>query len=344
MREPDLQPYLERLEQLPFVRSARVVAGRHRVRDWALDAIVQLETPDGSVDLPVQYRGTTMSATIAEQVRLVSSRVPGLLALAPVVASGHAENLAAAAVNFLDLAGNCHVRIGDRYIARIEGRRPESRAPGEKALRGPAYRVLCALLAKPTLVDATARELAAESGGVSPQTANDVRHRLVARGPLVATRSGLQWAPDGYQSALELFLGGFPTLLPALTLGRFRARARTPEEVEESLRPGLEAVGRWRWGGAAGAWHVTRFYRGDHTLIYFDDPDRAALAQLPLVSDTRGNVTLRRVPAPAALHGQTPETVHPALLYADLLAEGNSRARDAAADIHAAFLTEGARS
>ena len=343
MREPDLQPYLERLEQLPFVRSARVVARMHRVRDWELDAIVQLTTPDGSVELPVEHKATTMNATIAEQVRVVSSSVPGLLVLAPVVASGHGEQLAAAGVNFMDLAGNCHMRIGDRYIARIQGRRPESRAPGEKALRAPAYRVICALLAKPDSVDATARQLAAESGGVSPQTANDVRHRLVARGLLVGTRRGLEWEPGGYQGALELFLGGFPTLLPALALGRFRARARTPEAVEESLRPGLEAVGRWRWGGGAGAWHLTGFYRGDHTLVYFDDPDPAALARLPLIPDTSGNVTLRRVPAPAVLHGRTPDTVHPALLYADLLAEGNSRARDAAAEIHAKFLSEETR-
>lgn len=330
MAHPDLRPYLERLTHLPFVSGARVASP---------DA-VQLTTPDGPVELPFLHRGSVMNAALVEHAKVMIAHLPGLLVLAPVVGSVQGDTLAAAGVNFVDLAGNCHLRIGDRYMAWIQGRRPEGRAPGEKALRTPAYQVFCALLAQPDLIHATARVLAAASGGVSPQTANDVRHRLVARGPLSRARRGLQWSTGGYQSVLELFLGGFPTLLPSLTLGRYRGRGRTPDEVEAALRPALDAVGDWRWGGAAAAWRLTGFYRGDHTLVYFREPDAAALASLPLIPDAGGNITLRRAPATAALSGRTPDTVSPALVYADLLAEGNSRAHEAAAEIHRRFLTE----
>lgn len=328
MADPELRPYLDRLAQLPFAVA---------VQATSTDA-VRLTTPEGSTDLPVLYRGSVLNAALVEHVKVMAERRTGLLVLAPVIGSIQGEALAAAGVNFVDLAGNCHVRLGDRYIAWVQGRRAAPRAPGEKALRGPAYQVFAALLARPELVSATARALAEAAGGVSPQTANDVRHRLEARGLLLRARGEPTWAKGGYQALLELFVAGFPTLLPGLTVGRYRARSRNPEEVEAALAPALNAVGDWRWGGAAAAWRLTGFYRGDTTLVYLRDPQPTALAALPLIPDGSGNVILRRAPATAALEGHTPDTVHPTLVYADLLLEGNTRAQEAAAEIHRRFV------
>lgn len=328
MAEPDLRPYLDRLARLPFVRAVHL---------HSKDA-VGLTTPEGQTDLPVLYRGSVLNAALVEHMKVTATHRPGLLVLAPVIGSTPGEALAAAGVNFVDLAGNCHVRLGDRYFAWVQGRRAEQRAPGEKALRGPAYRVFAALLAKPELVSATARSLAEAAGGVSPQTANDVRHRLEARGLLLRTRGGATWANGGYRAMLELFVAGFPTLLPGLGLGRYRARGRNPEEVEAALAPALSRVGDWRWGGAAAAWRLTGYYRGDATLVYLRDPDATALSALPLIPDASGNVIVRRAPATAALEGHTPDTVHPTLVYADLLLEGNTRAREAAGEIHRRFV------
>lgn len=341
MRTTDarLRPYLDELERLPFVRRAQSVDGQGGSRT---PAFVSLATPDGTTTVPVELTASHLTAAAAEHVKVLAGERPGLLLLAPAIGSDLGEELAAAGVNFMDLAGNCSVRLGDRYIARIQGRRLQRRAPAEKALRAPAYRVLCALLAKPDLVGAPARALAAAAGGVSPQTANDVRHRLVARRFLLPSRDRWLWAPDGYQGGLELFVGGFSTLLPSLTVGRYRARGKTTDEVEASIRPGLDAVGDWRWGGAAGAWRVTGLYRGDQVVVYIRDPQPTGIANLPLIPAADGNVTLRRPPALAAFEGPAPDTVHPVLLYADLLAEGNSRAHEAAAEIHRVLLARAA--
>ena len=46
-----------------------------------------------------------------------------------------------------------------------------------------------------------------------------------------------------------------------------------------------------------------------------------------------------RSPGALAFRSPHPETVHPLLVYADLLAEGHDRAREAAAELSARFLT-----
>ncbi len=186
----------------------------------------------------------------------------------------------------------------------------------------------------PSLVGATVRQIAAAAGGASPQTAADVRHGLLARGVLHEARPTLGWAPGGFQRALDLFLAGFGAMAPSGLLGNYRARPREPEAVEAALIPALPHVGDWRWGGGAGAYRLMGHDRGNHTLIYVRQADAAAPARLPLIPDATGNVTIRQIPASAALDGATPDTVHPALLYADLMAEGNERAREAAAEVH----------
>jgi hypothetical protein len=248
-----VRPYLAQLERLPFVRRAEV---RRVGRDEAargLDGAVQLTTPTGKVRLGMEVKRTHLTRAVAEHVVQRAAGEGDLIVMAPSVGRELADFFVQHRVNFVDLAGNCFVRLGDQYLAQIEGRRAEARAPTERALRAPAYRVLFALVADPELVHATARALAEAAGGVSPQTANDVRARLLGGGVLVKTRGGMEWVPGRRREALEMFLRGFSMLMPGLVVGRFRARQRTPEAVEADLAPRLAELGEWRWGGGAGA-------------------------------------------------------------------------------------------
>lgn len=337
VREAQLEPFLVHLSRLPFARSVEVA----RAADKGVDGLLRLTTPTGVVELPIEVKRTHLTRPIAEHLIRLAGAHPNLLLMAPTVGRELAEFFVQHRVNFVDLAGNCFVQIGDQYIARIHGQRAEVRPPAEKALRAPAHHVLFALLADPQLVHATARALAQAAGGVSPQTANDVRARLLATGVLVKTRGGLRWVPGKRKQAFDLFLLGFPMLIPVLTVGQFRAKQHTAEAIEADLAPRLDALGEWRWGGGAGAARLTGYYRGDRTIIYTRDPDPAAVRQLPLVPDVRGDVVLLRAPGPLAFEGPKADVVHPLLVYADLLNEGDDRAREAAAEIYDAYLAEG---
>lgn len=326
-----LEPYLEQLERLPFVKRAREVSKRSAKGALVTDALVALTTPAGVKQLPIELKRSHLSRAVAEHLVTVAAHKTGLLVLAPAVGAQLGELFTRENVNFMDLAGNCHVRIGNAFLARVQGQQAVVRAPGARPLRGPAYRVLFALLADRELIHATTRTLAEASGGVSPQTASDMRARLIADRAVLNTRTGLKWAPGGRKQALDLFLFASSQLLPSFELGRFRAKQRDPLQLEAELSPLLSAQGEWRWGGGAAANRMTGYYRGDQTVIYVADARSKWAQKLPLVPDPAGNVVLLRTIGPLAFNAPEPNCVHPLLVYVDLLGESHERAREAAA-------------
>ena len=337
----DLEPYLEQLLRLPFVRGARVAELEPRRPERHLDAVVAIQTPAGEKLLPVEHKRSFLVRGIAEHLVSLAGSIPGLIVLTPGVGRAIGDLFSQSGVNFIDLAGNCSLRIGEQYYARLQGNRRPPVHPAERGMRAPAHRVLFALLVQPELVGAPDRELAAAAGRASPQTANYLRKRLVISGHVLASRSSHQWAPEGRRQATELWLAGFATtLFPNLSIGRFRASVHDVGQVEAMLESGLKDGASWRWGGGAAAHRLTGYYRGDQTLLYFADPPPSPARQLRLVPDAGGDVRLARSPGPLAFSGPNRATVHPLLVYADLIGEGHERARDAAAEVRRRFLPD----
>jgi hypothetical protein len=336
----DLEPYLERLRALPFVRAAEVDLLEPRVRGRMLDASIALETLTKTVRLPVELKRGHLAMETVEQLLHMAAGLPDLLLCAPVVGRGIAARLVDAGVNFIDLAGNCHIRIGDRYLARVQGEPALRPLPSERALRFAGYRVLFALLAAPELATSNVRAIAEAAGGVSLGTAAGTRAHLLERGALVESARRTRWAPGGWKATRDELLAGFSTtLIPPLVLGRFRARERDVRPLERRLEAELPA-GRWRWGGGAACERLTHHFRGDRTTIYLDETAAVEVSPraLALVADPRGPVALVRRPGPVAFQSPQPATVHPLLAYADLLAEGDERARDGAREMYDAHL------
>jgi hypothetical protein len=108
--------------------------------------------------------------------------------------------------------------------------------------------------------------------------------------------------------------------------------------IEESIGKRLGDVRSWRWGGGAGAHRLTSYYRGPRTVIYFASVPPAPARKLGRAPSADGDVWLARSPGPAAFTGTDDRCVHPLLVYADLLAEADDRARDAAAELRTRFL------
>lgn len=333
-----LDPWLDRLRELPFVRAAKLVAPARTGRPQA-DAVVALKTPTGTFRCPCELRTSHLSREVAERLVQRGHEVPGLLLLAPQVGRNLGDLFTRANLNFVDLAGNCHVRLGDRYLARIQGQPAVRAAPVDKGMRAASYAALLALLIEPDLVNATTRALAAQAGGISPQTAADLRARLVDQGLVLRVRRRHRWAPAGLRHALDLWLAGWSaTLFPRLLVGRFRARERDVAALEPRLADALADGTPWRWGGGAAVARLTGHYRGDRTVVYLEDPPADLASRLRLVPDAVGPVLLVRTPGPLAFRSPDPATVHPLLVYADLLAEAHERAREAAGEVHARFL------
>ncbi len=226
------------------------------------------------------------------------------------VGCGLGDLFARERVNFVDLSGNCFVRVGDQYLARVQG---VSKAPVDaaaKSMRAPSYAALLALLLDAVLLDASVRAIGAEAA-VSPQTASDLRARLVEQGLVLRARGHHRWSPTGRRRALDPWLAGrASTLRPHLLVGRFRAKETTPAALEARLADALRGS-TWRWGGGAASQGLTGFYRGAQTALYVEGATTELARRLALVPDRAGSVERLRSPCPAAMRGSNEETVHP---------------------------------
>jgi hypothetical protein len=338
--EAELGHYLARLREIPFVRKLRVERSNPQRQG---DLVLTVDTPtERGLHFVIELKRAHLTREVADRLLHLRKRAGGELFLfAPVVGRELAELFAREHLNFVDLAGNCRIDIGGRYMAYVEGRRPESKGSANRALRAPTYRVLFALLARPDLSQATARVLAGAAGNVSPQTAIDARVRLIERGFLVGSKRAPKWAPGGWKAALDLFVSGFSaTLRPSLAIGRYRAKERSVEHLEMELALHLNSniAGRWGWGGGAASKRLTGHFRGDTTVVYVERAPSNVAKVLGLLPDAAGAIALLRTPGPAVFQSPRPDTVHPLLAYADLLVEEDQRSREAAAEIHERFL------
>jgi hypothetical protein len=335
-QEAELQPYVDRLLAIPFVRKVRAVppsATAKRPFDYELE----LQTPTGKQRISFELKKSHLSRVMAEQIvtSQKSNRNPFLI-LAPSVGSVLGELLEREHVMFLDLAGNCHLDLDGKYIARVQGRKAVARPSADKGMRAPAYRVLFALLAEPARVTNSVRALA-EAAGVSRQAALDIRHRLARLGVLIQTRSGFRWVAGRHKEAIDMFVTGYlTTLRPELVLGRFRTRDSEPPALEARF---VSEMGRndLRWGGAAAAHRMTGHYRGGHTVIHVMELP-GNMRKLQAIPDRAGPLELVMPPGLLGMRGVTEDTAHPLLVYAELLAEGNERAREAAQEVAARWL------
>jgi len=146
-------------------------------------------------------------------------------------------------------------------------------------------------------------------------------------------------------------------LRPRLLIGYYRAAEKDPKELERRIERALELPGEtqpdiqwtddwagrentWAWGGTAAAFRLTGHYRGDQTVLHMDHPPADFARRLQLLPARTGELALLAAPGPLAYEGATLKTVHPLLVYAELLAGRDDRAREVAAEVRTRFLRD----
>jgi hypothetical protein len=330
--------YLANLRSLPFVRRASLLAGRSR-RRGAGDAVLELTTPLGPRKLRVEEKGSHLTLAVARDLlaRVASHPAPPLMLFAPYVSVEMAGLLVPHGINFVDRAGNCHLDLGGRYVAHIEGRRLKRPLDAQGGMRAPGFRLIFALLVQPELLNSPAREIA-RAAGVSLGTASNVLRRLEHDRVVVRTRSRRHLVrPD---DLVERWIAGYAeTLRPRLFAGRYQTLDEDPPRLEDRVAGLLGPHQTWAWGGAAAAFRLTRQYRSDETILHLARPSDDLPRRLNALPHTAGRLIVLGVPGPLAFRGQVPHTVHPLLIYTELVLTGSDRARQAASELRERFLT-----
>lgn len=323
----NLDQYADALRSLPFVESVRLTP-HVTLRERRLDAVADLELIDGTTTtLNVELKTSHLGSKAAHYLReTMGPDTQGWILAAPYVSTPLGVSLERLGINFVDREGNCHVRIGNRFLARMQGAALPKPPARSKEMRAPAYQVMFSLLAAPELVSATQREIAA-AAGTSRQPVADLLGRLVEERTIVRRRRGHAWVEGPNADLLERWLAGYrSTLRPKLLVGRFRLPVKGPDAVEQWLDAHLDAV---RYGGTAGAYRLQPHYRGPQTVVHLGPPTPEARHRIKAVSSPDGDLVWMRKIGQVSQRGVTADTVHPLLIYAELMADPEPRAGEA---------------
>ena len=329
--------YAGRLRELPFVNDARFLAIEPRREGQFRDAILQIRTPGGAHQFVVENKTTPLTwAVVNALVARHDQHQEAWVLFAPHIGRKMARHLTDRKINFMDQVGNCHITIGDEHIAMIEGRpRPVQPTRG-RGLGRAGNQVLFAILAEPGLLDLPVRQVAHLAGVGKTAVANAFNRLeeegLVGRGR--KTRPILQ-----REQILERWLAGYTAIVrPQAMIGRYRTADRDPMQLERTIEDALGDRTGWAWGGGAAAMRLDRYYRGTETILHVARRDGDLPACCKALPDRNGTLTILLTPGPLALQGAVPRTVHPLLVYTELVVSNDKRAIDAAGRIRDRFL------
>ena len=342
-RPSELEPYLAHLQALPFVRNVRVDLADTRAGHILPDALLRLRTPSGEHALHMELKRTHVTRPLVNGLlnQMRAKKVAGWILFAPYIGAEIGGYLRENKANYVDAAGNCFVTFRTQYIALVEGRRPPKRTLQDRGIRGPGYQILFAILARPELLDVPVRTLAEAAGAGKSATAQMLK-RLEAEGLVGADRTGRRLLQP--QRLMDRWLTGYATTVrPRLVMGRFRTNDPDTETLEARIASVLGETVRWAWGGGAAAMRLTGYYRGPDTLLHLEHPLPDLGKRLRGIPDEDGPVIILGAPGPVAFAGVQPRTVHPLLIFTELLAAGDERALDAAEEIRRRHLIGAAR-
>ncbi len=357
---PDLTPYLARLQELPFIADADVVAHRADTREQAVKLVLRDGANLRAIELPLQVSGTERltEAWVQRALSLHASMTsPGIL-FAPYIASPTAHRFASHNLNFVDLAGNCRLALGNERFAMIEGRRPVRDMESKRGIGVPGYRVMFELLASEAARRLPIRELASRAGAGKSSTAVALR-RLEEAGLLLRTQAGIR-----VTRPRELFerwlVGQLDHVMPRTLAGRFRTAETDPlkfetkaeaalSEYSEVLQAGIESSQtpaqspiEFAWGGTAAAWRMHHYFRGTDTILHVSQLPPSLANRLGLLPSMIGNLKIYEhgTIAQTAFRGTVSRAMHPMLVYSDLIASGEERSMQTAEMIRKEFLRD----
>lgn len=283
-------------------------------------------------------------AVIAEQLIRRRAALPAdhaddkLLLLAPHIRTQQAAVLERAEIDYLDLAGNAHLRAPGLCV-HVEGRQPPKEPrPGPGRPQKGWIKTVMAILIRPELTNAPYRTLA-DQADVALGTLAGCMNDLIARGLLLDGKDGRRVADR--QALVALWIQAYiEGLRPKLKERRFQVRAQEKHEIWTRLQTVLGARARqWALTGADAAEHRTHFFRAEETEIYApihvleDRETQKALIAQPTARG--GNLLIIEPPGPVAI----PEAADNAFpVAADLLAYAELRYRGTGQALEAAEL------
>lgn len=240
-----------------------------------------------------------------------------MVLVADYVTPEQADRLRQAGIPFFDAAGNVYFNEPGLFVF-VSGKKGQSEKEKPLRLFRPvSLKVLFLLLADPKSLNHDYRQIAERTGvslGAVGETFNDLRKNRYLLLPGKNERT-LTRIPELLKRWVEAYIN---KMRINLRVGRFRTDKFQGRWWEDVNIQDFRAA----WGGEIAAEKLTDYLNPETVTVYADSPIPQFQARFGLRRDENGNIEI------IEKFWQMPEikeTVHPLIVYADLLATNDER-------------------
>jgi hypothetical protein len=326
----------------------RVIQMEPAQPDRGVDAVIELPHHGGEVFATVKkWAQHGNLGALTNQVQQLPGE--GLL-IADYVNPNMARKLKSMHVQFIDAAGNAHVNQPPLYV-HVVGNKLRDDIKNTKEVTNRAFdvaglKVIFGLLCEPELVGATYRVIAEETG-VALGTVGQIVNGLKDAGFIVDRGGNRGRRLVNQRRLLDRWVEVYPEKLkPKLRVGEF-----INDDPHWWKDFHIEKYGAY-WGGEAAAAKYVGYLKPEVITIYLPEHAGAQLlgqARLRKAAkwtgDGPGAVRIYRPFWPEGKENkyqiaQGDQIVHPILIYADLVATGDSRNLETARKIYDKYIAE----
>lgn len=330
-----------------------IVERKVRNGNGIIDGLVDL--PRGAGRLAVEVKKWAQQANVGALANQIKSLPMEGMLVADYVNPNMAEKLRELDIEFIDTAGNAYINHPPLYIW-VKSNKPdvqlkEPKVGGGRAFDATGLKVVFGFLCDPDLVKAPYRKIA-ERTEVALGTVGQVVQALKAAGFLIERKQKKERKLINQKRLFERWVEAYPEKLkPKLKVGDFAAGDPTWWKAFN-----IEKYGAF-WGGEVAAAKYTGYLKPKVATVYLPEARGTKLlaaARLKKANYPEMEEHLVTIYRPfwqlgldknrekeAALPGiALPGIVPPILIYADLVATGDSRNLETAREIYERYIAE----
>lgn len=323
MKQEILHAAIEKINQLPEVHCG-IWSGAEGKEKKRIDAGIILRSGQEEIKFYAEVKTKIVPAQIF-WLKELRDQISPLIVLAHYITPEAKALLKREEIPYADTAGNIFIRAKGIYIFVETGKTHREKIESQdRAFTKAGLKVVYLFLVAPEYINRPYRVIG-EKAKVTIATVGKVLHGLLQE------RYILQEDDRNYrfvdrEKLLQKWVTGYNAMLkPKLRRRKYRW------VYDKVAWKAIELPGNTFWGGAAAAEKLTDYLIADKLVIYTGKDFNEVAQQLKMVPDKDGGVELVEAFWDCE---ETGETVHPILVYADLIESTSPRYVETAIGIY----------
>lgn len=350
-----LNPFINKLREIPgFVVEKEVETDPKGGRTF-WDAILRVEFAQKRHLYGVEIKNALTTTTARHILNMLVYKQGrhqkfGNQNITPIIFADYINDRVAAElknnnIDYVDTAGNMLITKPAGAYVNVRGKKRDEDAMKTKGrlTQVAGLKILTNLLIKPEAINLPQRAIGVEAGVALGAVANVIKE-LRAGGYIEQTGPNTVRLIHK-QELFEKWVTGYAERLrPKLIVGRFNTQTRNVADIAADTAKTLtrEYI-KWAYTGAFAEDTLINYYRTEELVLFIDDWNENLLQNLKWIPAREGQITVLRGFGEGMFQNDTPgllKLVAPLLIYGELIADGDNRAKEAARRVYDRFLKD----